>query len=125
MIMSNRSAGENGGNSTVLSVDAVMREGGIADRMQPMQLAGDTKSSLVQMPNAAFRQPGKNVLNYEAHLIRRTARPVGHARGPKKGRAEAVRVDPWVSAAEHYNRPPLPACAATPSEKPAVVTAQQ
>ena len=66
-----------------------MREGGIADRVQPMQLAGDTKSSLVQMPNAAFRKPGENVFNHEAHLIRRTARPVGHAGctqagGPKK-----------------------------------------
>ena len=84
VIMNDRPAGQEGWNSTALGADAVMGEGGIADRVQPVQLAGDTKSSLVQMPNAAFGKPGKNVLNHDTHLIRRAARPVGHA-----GRAQA------------------------------------
>jgi hypothetical protein len=52
--MNDHPAGQKGWNSTAFGTDAVMREGGIADRVQPVQLAGDTKSSLVQMPNAAF-----------------------------------------------------------------------
>ena len=56
-----------------------MREGGIADRVQPVQLVRDAKSGLVQMPNVAFSEPGKNVLDHATHRIRRTARPVGHA----------------------------------------------
>ncbi len=84
VIMNDRPAGQEGWNSTAFGADAVMGEGGIADRVQPVQLAGNTKSGLVQMPNAAFGKPGENVFNHDTHLICRAARPVGHA-----GRAQA------------------------------------
>ena len=90
VIMNDRPAGQKGWNSTALGVDAVMCEGGIADRVQSVQLADDTKSSLVQMPNAAFRKPGENVFNHEAHQIRRAARPVGHAGRTQAGGPKQV-----------------------------------
>ena len=54
--MNDRPAVQEGWNSTALGADAVVREGGIADRVQPVQLAGDPKSGLVQMPNVAFSE---------------------------------------------------------------------
>ena len=79
VIMNDRPTGQESGNSAALGVDAVMREGGIADRVQPMQLAGDTQAGLVQMPNAAFGKPGNNVLDHATQGVRRTVHPVAHA----------------------------------------------
>ena len=79
VVMNDRPAGQKGWNSTALGVDAVMREGAIAYRVQPVQLAGDTQAGLVQMPNAAVRELGNNMLDHATQGARRTVHPVGHA----------------------------------------------
>ena len=52
--------------------------------MQPVQLASDTKSGLIQMPNAAFSEPGQNVFDDATQGTRCAVHPVGDA-----GRAQA------------------------------------
>jgi len=52
--------------------------------MQPVQLASNTKSGLIQMPNAAFSELGQNVFDDDTQSTRCAVHPVGHA-----GRAQA------------------------------------
>ena len=101
-----------GWNSTAFGTDAVMREGGIADRVQPVQLAGDTKSRSRPDAERRFRQAGRECVQPRPPILfAAPARPVGHAGrtqagGPKQVAQKAGRPDPRVSAAEHCNRPP-------------------
>ena len=90
VIMNDRSAAQEGWNSPALGADAIMGEGSITDRVQPVQLTGDTQSGLVQMPNAAFREPGNNVLDHAIQATRCAIDPVGHAGRAQTGRTEEV-----------------------------------
>ncbi len=90
VIMDDRPTVQEGWNSTAPGIDPVVGECAITDRMQPVQLAGDTQPGLVQMPNTASREGITNVLDHATQTLRCATDPVGHAGRAQAGGSEQI-----------------------------------